>query len=367
MKINRHNYEAFLLDQLEGRLSVGDRLELEQFLLLNPDCKGELTELEPWVLEGEEIPFQNRETLKKNFPHHLTVLGDQNFDMFSIARMEGDLGDYQVKAHQAMLEADDQKAEQWRQWQQTRLVAETLLFKGKDRLKHKRTSGNRVFWISAISSAAAVALLVILFRAEPDLSQQESYVQAPQEETSGQNRDVLQAQEEHVPEVGPVSNPDQPAQSHLSDQLKADPAISTGITKAEPSPESLSFARTEAQKNVEAQALAVSALHFNSPFAAKEADPDQIKPLQKTPVPLHPSSLTLAQLSDVGLQEMVEEYAEEKDLSLWKIVSAGVKGINKLAGSDISLMASRDEDGEVSGFKLKSKRFSLTRPIGREE
>jgi hypothetical protein len=69
----------------------------------------------------------------------------------------------------------------------------------------------------------------------------------------------------------------------------------------------------------------------------------------------------------MDLQEMVENYAEEKDFSLWKIADAGIRGINKLAGSEISLMASRDEEGEVSGFKLKSKRFSLSRPLGQEE
>ena len=41
--------------------------------------------------------------------------------------------------------------------------------------------------------------------------------------------------------------------------------------------------------------------------------------------------------------------------------------INRLAGSDISLMAPRDEEGEVSGFRLKSKRISLSRPLSRDE
>jgi hypothetical protein len=29
-------------------------------------------------------------------------------------------------------------------------------------------------------------------------------------------------------------------------------------------------------------------------------------------------------------------------------------------------MASRDDEGDVSGFRLKSKRFSLARPLGQE-
>jgi len=100
---------------------------------------------------------------------------------------------------------------------------------------------------------------------------------------------------------------------------------------------------------------------------ASTAVPDQIEPLLVPPVPIHLSSLSVAQISEMDLQEMVEDYVEEKDFSLWKIADAGIKGINKLARSDISLLASRDEEGEVSGFKLKSKRFSLSRPLAQEE
>ena len=35
MEINRHNYEAYLLDQLEGNLSVEDQQKLHDFLLYN--------------------------------------------------------------------------------------------------------------------------------------------------------------------------------------------------------------------------------------------------------------------------------------------------------------------------------------------
>ena len=64
---------------------------------------------------------------------------------------------------------------------------------------------------------------------------------------------------------------------------------------------------------------------------------------------------------------MIEDYTEEKDFSLLKVANAGIKGINKLAGSDISLLASRDDEGDVSGYQLKGKRFSLTRPLARKD
>ena len=103
---------------------------------------------------------------------------------------------------------------------------------------------------------------------------------------------------------------------------------------------------------------ALPAEQFSSSSLVREAVPDRIEPLNISPVPIHISSLSLAQISDLGLQEMMEGYVEEKDLSLWKIANAGIKGINKITGSNISLMASRDEDGEVSGFRLRFKRNS---------
>ena len=140
MEINRHNYEAFLLDQLEGNLSVDEQQELHNFLLLNPDCSPELNEAEPLILEGEKVQFQNGRFLKKELPTASTLLGDHNFDLSSIARMEGDLSTEQIAAHQAMLEADDLKAREWEEWQHTTLVPELIFYKGIDQLKHRSRS-----------------------------------------------------------------------------------------------------------------------------------------------------------------------------------------------------------------------------------
>jgi hypothetical protein len=385
MKIDRHNYEAFLLDKLEGRLSADKQQELENFLLLNPDCAGELTEQEVWILKDEKLPFQGNHLLKKDFPDHNSILGDHNFDMFSIARMEGDLSGDQIEAHQAMVEADEQKAHQWRQWQQVRLVDKALFFTGKDQLKRKKISNGRMMWMSVISAAAAVALLIILFRTAPDLPQRESYNQVSEEEISGQNQHIPFEQEEITQQEEPTQQaepaqlkelltveepahfPTLPARTDPSDQQ--DGNISQPAEAMEPVhlSESSVISELEPQSQIQPKAVALSASLFNRTSMVREADSDEIEPLRIPAVPVHNSGLTLAQLSDLGVQEMIEEYAEEKDFSLWKIASAGIKGFNKLTGSEISLMASRDDEGEISGYQLKSKRFSLTRPFGRED
>ncbi len=374
MEINRHNYEAYLLDQLEGTLSVDKQQELHNFLLLNPDCSGELTEIEPWILEGEKVQFQNGRLLKKELPTASTLLEDHNFDLCSIARLEGDLSAEQIAAHQAMLETDDLKVQEWEEWQHTSLVPEPILFQGKAQLKRRLRPSIRVITMGVISAAAAVALLFILFNRAPDLSQPESNQQVAQEDVSPQVYDV------------PTQASDVPAQAEAQMVVVETMENQTVQTTADPPPQKVkdpvmfsikkdhdrpleieSEAAVVPADDLQPRVLAQAATQFSKPAASVEATPDQIKPLHIPPVPIHISSLSIAQISKLDLQEVIEDYREEKDFSLLSIANAGIKGINKVAGSEISLLASRDDKGDVSGFQLKSKRFSFTRPLARED
>jgi len=389
MEINRHNYEAFLLDLLEGRLSAEDRQQLRDFLLLNPDCADELVEVNPWVLEEEKVLFRNKTILKKELPDAETMLTDFNFDLFSIARLEGDLNGEQEQEYQKKLEADPETVEEWIRWQRTRLVPDRILFKGKENLKHQNGSNYRVLWISLVSAAAAVTLLLLLFRTQLDLLRREQAA-GPQQIDTPQQIDV--PQEFNTPQE-PAENP-APAEGQASrDQTGETRPSGTQNTEDRAAridrtqtaeDRAARIDRTQTAENTTSQANGMqtpandpesdriqlasfnsSRLNAFSPAGAPVAD--KIRTLNVPAVPVHMSSLSVAQISDMGLMNAIEEYSEEKNFSLWTIASAGINGINKLAGSDISLMASRDEEGEVSGFRLKGKRFSITRPIGQEE
>lgn len=56
--INKHNYEAWLLDAAEGRLSAGDMAELQAFLQAHPELATTAADELP-VLEPETIVFEN--------------------------------------------------------------------------------------------------------------------------------------------------------------------------------------------------------------------------------------------------------------------------------------------------------------------
>jgi hypothetical protein len=402
MEINRHNYEAFLLDLLEGKLSAEDRQQLRDFLLLNPDCADELVEVNPWVLEEEKVLFRNKTILKKELPDAETMLTDFNFDLFSIARLEGDLNGEQEQEYQKKLEADPETVEEWIRWQRTRLVPDRILFKGKENLKHQNGSNYRVLWISLVSAAAAVTLLLLLFRTQPDLLRREQAA-GPQQIDTPQQFDVPQEfNTPQEPDKNPAPAEDQASRDQTGEtrpsgtQNAEDRAARIDRTQnvedraaridrtQNTEDRAARIDRTQTAENTTSQAngmqtpandpesdriqlSSVNSSRLNAFSPAEAPVADKIRTLDVPAVPVHMSSLSVAQISDIGFMNAIEEYSEEKNFSLWTIASAGINGINKLAGSDISLMASRDEEGEVSGFRLKGKRFSITRPIGQEE
>lgn len=359
-----------MLDLLEGNLPVEDQKQVHDFLRLNPDCAMELTDIEPWVLAGEELRFRNKAILKKDFPDSTSRLSNHNFDLISVARMEGDLSPEQESAHQAMISLDDLKYSQWLEWQQTRLRTEKLEFKGKELLKRKEGPKRRMLWISVVSTAAALALLFVLFRTGPNIPPQQQAMQETQELVS-----------QDAPLQDPVPQDALP-QDLSSQQTSAVPVQTSSESLLQKSKNAVLFSVRKEHVGAEELGSKMTEIHADDlntrlqPGSARritaispvvEAVPDRIEALYVPPVPVHLSSLTVAQIYAMDLQEVLVDYTREKDISLLSIANAGIKGINKLAGSDLTLLASRDEDGDVSGFLFKGKRFSLTKPIGRED
>lgn len=64
MRIDLHNYEAFFLDHLEGKLSEAQERELFAFLEEHPELKAVLENFEEVTLEPETV-FESKDSLKK--------------------------------------------------------------------------------------------------------------------------------------------------------------------------------------------------------------------------------------------------------------------------------------------------------------
>ena len=348
MNINRNNYEAYLLDLLEGRLTAEDRRAVRDFLLLNPDCRGGLDGAEPWILEENRIPSPGREQLKKLFPNGTSMLTETNFDLFSIARLEGDLTDWQEKDHNSMVAKDEDKSREWADWQKTKLTRVHITFTGKDQLKKSKGVNARVIWLSVVSSAAVIALLISLLRIDP-------VVPEP---------DLV----EEVTVLPPPENYSSPESGSEKVVIADHPAELAGMKKgAGDFKEKADTVQQVLQQQTQPRPLRLASAAHRDVGVINKGKYDQIRPLEIPPASIHLTSLSFAQLAAIDRQELIVEYTRKKDISIWNIANAGIKGINRVTGADLSLLASRNEEGEVSGFRFKSKRFSLSTPIERAQ
>ncbi len=375
MDINRNNYEAFLLDLLEGRLSVEEERELNEFLKHHPEHVVNLPDTELWRLEKSHVSFPARDRLKKEFPVADTRLSGANFDLFSIARMEGDLTPQQEEEHRSMVSRDKRREKEWSVWQKARLVPEQIQFHGKKSLKRQRAVKSRVVWLSAISVAATVALLVILFRMDPVVPGPELSV-ATSEETSNsqepptvvQEKQSAEFHEEPLAEVPeePTVAVKKPVMFSVKKAHVRQAEFKTNRSQESPAglTDSSNLVKSEV---IEPRPLRIAGNLSNTTELVGKSTSDRIEPFHIPTVSPNLTSLSVAQIAELDLRELFVDYAEEHNISLMSAANAGIRGINKLTGSDISLLASRDEEGAISGFRLKSKRFSVTRPLGREE
>jgi hypothetical protein len=362
MGINRENYEAYLLDELEGRLSEKERQELRDFLATNPDCALEAELEDAQILPREKISFPNKDSLRKELPDSGTPLSVENFDLYSIARMEGDLTTEQADKHELLLQEQPVLRHEWEKWLQTRIPGEHTPYPWKASLKRKVPAYRRLAWPAILSAAAAVALIAILFifrDNNADHIASEASIRMP----------VIEQPDVKVP-VTPPAVKQQQTSAVLHGMETA--TIGSEITSAEVVSETGS--PSAQMQDAYEQNLPVSPRPFRAALAANtipapviQGNYDRIRPLQIPETPVHMNGVSIATLAEMDLQEVVEVYAEEKDFSIWTIANAGIRGINRITGSDIALFAARDDEGEISGFQLKSRRLNITTPLEREE
>ncbi len=126
-RIDHSNYEAWLLDRLEGRLSDAQERALTAFLALHP-------ELDP---DGEELPSvaggnagllnDERTSLKRHLPPQ-GLPTRATLDDFLIARGEGDLNAEQERAVQVLLNELPDGERRARVFAAARITADTVRY-----------------------------------------------------------------------------------------------------------------------------------------------------------------------------------------------------------------------------------------------
>lgn len=361
MDINRNNYEAWLLDLLEGRLSSEEARELRAFISLNPDCVVDMDAFQPCTLNAENLSFSGKSALRKEIPDHQCAVTEKDFDLFSIARLEGDLNESQQKEFQKILEGNEQKIKEWLLWEQMKLTAKPMIYQGKDSLKKRVLPTSRIIWISVAAAAAAVVLFFTIFSSDPGVNtvaplavETENITETPAGRETLQSTEISEMEEASL-------KAEEAAQKPVEYQIASESRI------ARASQPSIPEQQDAREAELAESPIRMAVLEANLFRPSQGVSYDKIESLNLPSEPVYTDQVGEYAYSEDGLKESYQAFLEEKNISLLSIASASVEGINRLSGSDLKLNVARDEEGEVRGFRFRSALISVDSPLKKQK
>lgn len=155
--ISRENYEIWFVDYLDGKLGESSKQELKDFLEANPDLAGELNSFESLELKPEPVAFSSKHRLEKN---EADLMEMSYVDYLLVKQMEDGLNDDEEQELSQKIKNDESLIKRGKEFQLTRLSAESVTFTAKASLMHRGIGKLYIIGIR-VASAAAVILAAI--------------------------------------------------------------------------------------------------------------------------------------------------------------------------------------------------------------
>lgn len=349
-RINHDNYEAFLLDMVEGTISAADREELMLFLAEHPELDMDLDGLEFATLDDEGITFADKESLKKTEA--------SRFDVLAVKQLEEGLTPAEQQELNGIVASNKKYNKELAAFAQTVLVADkSIVFKGKDALK--REAVVRPLWYVTLSAAAAVALLVGGFW----IYQQNNSVEQNGFATLVNNKGItiptLKVKPTNTITIVQVDTNAQPKAVKRTVPVNQSNAVNTNIVE---------YAKIEPlflNQSIAAVEFAPTDLDKTQPVALYMAVPYLAVPQEKP---------TLLDGLLAGLRKQINKGVKDEELALRldtitkrgpvieDLAFFGSKGFEKLTGYKPSFRKVQDNNNEVSSLSIGRYTFIRTRP-----
>ena len=154
-RINKHNYEAFMLDSLEGNLSKELQLELDAFLELNPALESASFDLSQATLIAPEMSNDQKELLKKTDEE----IALSPIEKLLIGDIEGTNDVTQGNVLQAEILANPSLEKERKVFKSTKLIAPVHSYPNKASLKKRGV----ILLSPILRIAASILLLAIVY------------------------------------------------------------------------------------------------------------------------------------------------------------------------------------------------------------
>lgn len=348
MTINRHNYEMFLIDYLDGKLNPLLVAELMDFLEQNPAIKEELEGLQDAVLVGETTEYPNKSDLKKK--SFLKNGIDNEFEYLCISSVEGSLSDEEKVTLDRIIENNIEKRNEFEAFKKSVVEPDqALVFKNKSQLKRTKIVPFRYSTLKlTIGVAASITLLLGIYSIGKMLT--------------------------HVNPADEIS-PLQIASSELQ--------INSSVTVKKTSPSTIiNINAISGKKEKKYKEPLKDSIVENSNKAKEEFIPNRISGLEPKEILLSQTpqieriaikTTNYINTSDIlnehlyAMQENNVSSSNTKEIGVFEIIQYGVQKFGRLIGKDIKLNAKKDKKGNIEKIDFESNLIAFSTPIRKNE
>lgn len=378
--INIGNYEAYLLDYLEGALDPSLRMEMEAFLKEHPEIAAETEGVLDVRLEEEEVIYPDAASL---YQAKAALREEEAMELFSAAA-DGTLDDEGLQELEEALLEYPALEKDYKVYMATRLVADMdIVFPDKQVLKRSIPLYAQPI-VRNVARIAAVLIILMLsfwYFTGTDSSDFPGLTGMQQ----------IAAADEQPGLPAPVANNVPATDEAISGQKGTDRAVGEnqkllpvhGLAKGnrvEKRNKQSNNSETEGQEDLR-QALArlepvgqdVQVLnireHFREEYSLRERI-SYVSLMWLTGDPLYAGAredentirTNLSWLIGGGSDDAAgPRQADRNGISLWPVADAGVAAINALTDNNIRLQRDLDDDGNVIAYTLVSDRFEIAR------
>jgi hypothetical protein len=353
-RINRHNYEIYFLDYLDGKLDENLLPDFRDFLNKNPDLSEELSEFESIKIEPDKPSFQNKEELKKE-----SITDRQNnFDDLCIGYLEGDLNAAQKKEFENLINESPGNQKEFELYQKTRLVPPKINFAYKNKLKKSRPfflSANR---FSRIASAASVAILIGLF------SVLNNSKISPNIYSNKLNEHISPSVIKEININNNLNNLSYLVSPNNTEVYYIEPYNLLPEVKVN-SHKTRSFVfQNNAPKKLTAQKVALSEdiTSITNKQVSQESIPANT--IRKINSRVNNSGNFLASNLDKIKNKL---NPDKKSFSLLRIADAGLEGISRITGKELDLKARYNDKGELKRLAFTSETFRFSTDVNKKK
>jgi len=350
MQINRTNYEHYLIDYLEGKLSKQDKETIKCFLTENPDIASELESLSLPETAVEEIKDTlNKTTLYKSL-NDITNLDKKNYEEFCIAYHEGDLDNASQQKLLSFIDKNPEVKSLFDFHGKIRLQPDTSIrYPGKKELKKVRVIPLQRIIYSVSAGVATVAAIFLLWFS---LSDNQKITSDP----------IMPVAKTDIPVE--IQTPGQEKEFTPDQNRSTKTLVNTMNDKLHPDYNLLTAVDTSDTRQLEKIVLAE--LNPRSTYLKNEVafnDPD----LSGNQNPsIHPDIIAQKDVSETPVpRKRYESKILQRNKILYSAVNISIKGFNTLTESQLALHTSQDDEGNLTGIAIDSDNFGFMRRIQR--